>query len=302
MAEKKRRKFNECPNCTYQFSGVNNYCPNCGQENHNLNVPFSHVALEVLEGTLHFDTKIFRTAKLLLFKPGRLTELFIQNKRADFVPPIRLYVFISFIFFLVIAAVSSHEPANEKGGIRIGALSVGGQEKKSFRIADMATMQDARLAAQVRNSGFEATEFNKNLARKIGKFFASSEEEQNHKIFKNVSLLMFALMPLFGLIVQSVYFRQKKNYIQQLIFSVHFHCFAFLVFSIAFLLGRFTHLEVFGTPAFYISILYLLLALRYLFKQSWGLTILKTSYIVAVYVLTLALFMLIAFGISVAFI
>jgi hypothetical protein len=218
------------------------------------------------------------------------------------VPPIRLYVFISFIFFLVIAAVSSHEPANEKGGIRIGAVSVGALEKKSSRIADMATMPDARLAAQVRNSGFEATEFNKNFARKIGKFSASSPEERNHKIFKNVSLLMFALMPLFGLIVQSVYSRQKKNYIQYLIFSIHFHCFAFLVFSIAFLLGRFTQLEVFSTPAFYISILYLLLALQYLYKQSWLRTILKTMYISGVYLLALMLFLVIAVGISVALI
>ena len=104
MSGKNKKKFETCPNCNYRFAEVNNYCANCGQENHDLNMPFGHVVLEVLEGTFHFDTKIFRTLKLLLFKPGRLTAEFIQNKRAPYVPPIRLYVFVSFIFFLVLAA------------------------------------------------------------------------------------------------------------------------------------------------------------------------------------------------------
>ena len=298
MAEKKRRKFNDCPNCAYQFSGVNNYCPNCGQENHNLNVPFSHVVLETLEGTLHFDTKIFRTLKILLLKPGQLTELFIQNKRASFVPPIRLYVFISFIFFLVIALVASPESGNEKAEIKISAFSAKASEKDNFRFQDMATMPDANLASMIRQLGFKPTEFNKNLGRKIGKFSAANQEERNHKIFKNVSLLMFALMPLFGLILQSVYARQKKNYIQHLIFSLHFHCFAFVVFTIALLLGKFTQIEGFGWAAFFICVFYLLLALQYLFKQSWLRTFLKTFYISGVYLLALLLFLLLAIGLS----
>lgn len=302
MAEKKRRKFNDCPNCAYQFSGINNYCPNCGQENHNLDVPFSHVVLETLEGTLHFDTKIFRTLKLLLLKPGRLTELFIQNKRASYVPPIRLYVFISFIFFLVIAAVSSREAAKGESEIRIGTINSDASVKDNFSFQDLATMPDAALTPKIREYGFEPTAFNKNLARKIGRFSAVSEEERNHKVFKNVSLLMFALMPLFGLIVQSVYSRHKKNYIQHLIFSIHFHCFAFILFSIALLLGKFTHLEGFGRAAFLLNILYLLLALQYLFKQTWRRTIFKTIYISVVYLLALLLFLFIAIGISVALI
>ncbi|MFC5271059.1 DUF3667 domain-containing protein [Adhaeribacter terreus] len=298
MAEKKRRKFNDCPNCTYQFSGINNYCPNCGQENHNLDVPFSHVVMEVLEGTLHFDTKIFRTLKILLFKPGQLTELFIQNKRAAFVPPIRMYVFISFIFFLIIAAVSGQESEKDESDVKIGAIISENMKKDNFSIQNMATMSDAELTARIKKAGFEPTEFNKNLGRKIGKFSAASTEERNHKVFKNVSLLMFALMPLFGLILQSVYFRQKKHYIQHLIFSIHFHCFAFITFSVSLLLGYFTHLEGFGRAAFLICLVYLLLALQRLFKQSWSRTILKTIYISGVYLLTLVVFMLIAIGIS----
>lgn len=115
MTPQPREKFNICPNCAYEFHGIDNYCPNCGQENHNIDVPFKHLFLELLEGTLHFDTKIIHTLKLLLFKPGQLTEQFVQNKRAAYVPPIRLYVFISFIFFWCWPQIPTPKPATRAG-------------------------------------------------------------------------------------------------------------------------------------------------------------------------------------------
>ena len=101
--EKKRRKFTQCPNCGYIFREAENYCPNCGQENHDLNVPVKHLVEEFLEGTLHYDTKFWVTFKYLLFKPGLLTEKFNNGQRASYVPPFRLYVFISLIFFFMLA-------------------------------------------------------------------------------------------------------------------------------------------------------------------------------------------------------
>ena len=53
---------------------------------------------EFLEGVFHFDGKVFRTAGLLMFKPGQLTKRFLEGPRMPYVPPIRLYVFISFVF------------------------------------------------------------------------------------------------------------------------------------------------------------------------------------------------------------
>lgn len=64
---------------------------------------------EFLEGIFHFDGKVFRTAGLLLFKPGELTRRFLAGQRVPYVPPIRLYVFISFVFFLLLGTVLGHE-------------------------------------------------------------------------------------------------------------------------------------------------------------------------------------------------
>lgn len=322
MSSKNRRKFEECPNCNFAFAAVNNYCPNCGQENHDLNMPFSHVVLEVLEGTFHFDTKIFRTLKLLLFKPGQLTAAFIQNKRAPFVPPIRLYIFVSFIFFLVLAADVLHkgEEAEVKQldtakislteGVSVSGKKVAMQGPVAFDIAGINSANiktlyhepDSRISALLTQNQYEPTPFKIAAIRKLSKFLVAEKEVQTHKFLKMLSVLMFLLMPLFALIMKSAYFRQKIHYIQFLIISLHYHCFVFILFTLAFLLEAFTGWNGFLAGALAVSFLYLLLEQRYLFRQGFGKTLAKTMYVSGFYVLNLALFMFLAAVLNIALI
>ncbi|MFD1467436.1 DUF3667 domain-containing protein [Hymenobacter caeli] len=104
-----------CANCDYAFvpGEPDEFCPSCGQQNHAVEIGFGHVAEEFLEGIFHFDGKVFSTAKLLLFRPGELTRRFLAGHRVPYVPPIRLYVFISFVFFLLLGTQLGHEDAGE---------------------------------------------------------------------------------------------------------------------------------------------------------------------------------------------
>ena len=95
---KKRNKSIHCPNCDFQFKEVNNYCPNCGQENHSHNVSLKELFLELLETTLHFDTKLLLTLRTGFSKPGKVSSDFIAGKKARYVPPFRFYIFVSILF------------------------------------------------------------------------------------------------------------------------------------------------------------------------------------------------------------
>jgi len=57
--------------------------------------------LDVLENLFHFDAKLFRNIVTLLFLPGRLSAAFNAGKRAAQMPPLRLYIFVSVLFFFV---------------------------------------------------------------------------------------------------------------------------------------------------------------------------------------------------------
>jgi hypothetical protein len=59
------------------------------------------LATHFLHDITHFDGKFFSTLKYLLFKPAFLSKEYLKGRRASYLHPIRMYVFTSFIFFLI---------------------------------------------------------------------------------------------------------------------------------------------------------------------------------------------------------
>jgi uncharacterized membrane protein len=107
MAHTHHRKLSVCPNCQQALTPDANFCPNCGQENHDLRLPFGHVVYEVVEGFTHFDGKLWVTLRDIFTRPGRVPLDFIEGRRQRHVPPIRLYIFVSFLLFLLIGVDNS---------------------------------------------------------------------------------------------------------------------------------------------------------------------------------------------------
>ncbi|HMW95963.1 MAG TPA: zinc ribbon domain-containing protein [Flavobacteriales bacterium] len=58
---RRRRKGPSCPNCGTGLRPEFEFCPHCGQENHDLRVPFKIFLYEFVESITHFDTKLWNT-------------------------------------------------------------------------------------------------------------------------------------------------------------------------------------------------------------------------------------------------
>lgn len=101
MSHGKIRHDKTCLNCGHFVK--EHFCPNCGQENIETRQPFHYLFTHFIEDFTHYDGQFWTTIKNLLFKPGKLTATYLQGKRQLFVPPVKLYIFISFITFLLIA-------------------------------------------------------------------------------------------------------------------------------------------------------------------------------------------------------
>src|ERR1035437_922965 len=101
-----RRKSDTCLNCDNVLRPDDNFCPNCGQENNSHKIPVKHLLLEVFVDFFHFDTKLWNTIKASVTRPGKITIDYLEGKRARYVPPVRFYVFVSFIFFLLLGKLS----------------------------------------------------------------------------------------------------------------------------------------------------------------------------------------------------
>lgn len=94
----------KCENCDYEFKG--HFCPNCGQEVAEFNRPFGFVLYDFVGNFFAFDTRFFQSFKYLLFRPGFLTTEFFQGKRVRHSPPFRIFVFLSFILFILLQSLT----------------------------------------------------------------------------------------------------------------------------------------------------------------------------------------------------
>src|SRR5262245_51891783 len=64
---------------------------------------------EATEVFTHADSRLWRTIRPLLLRPGFLTREFLRGRRARYLPPFRLYIVASVLFFLF-ASLGSHTP------------------------------------------------------------------------------------------------------------------------------------------------------------------------------------------------
>lgn len=92
--------------------GDDRYCPGCGQAAVGDN-SFRHFLDQFLGDYFTFDSKITRSLKPLLVRPGELTLEYMRGRRARYIPPLRLFIFLSVLFFLVVGTGRSPAPESE---------------------------------------------------------------------------------------------------------------------------------------------------------------------------------------------
>jgi hypothetical protein len=287
-----------CTNCSTSLKNQENFCPNCGQENHDLKIPIGHLIYEAVESVFHFDNKLGNTAKLLLFKPGVVSKQFNEGKRARFVPPFRLYIFISFVFFFIVS-LTNHP---EEGTIIAERTKTAGSDIQTgfYTNSDIKKIKAAtgsELDSIILREGFEPSTNTRYFYRKLADISSLSKAEFQHRFLKNISILMFLLMPYFAFILMLFYLKKKKFYFELLIFSIHFHSFTFILLGVLLGINYFFNLDVFF-PAALILFIYLLLALRNFFQQSVGKTFIKTLLLSLTYFFSLCFFMILTLLVS----
>jgi len=105
-----------CANCQTELQGP--VCHQCGQVADGYHRPVHGLLGEVFEGLTALDGRVVRTLPALLLRPGRLTRAFLKGKRARYMPPFRLYIIASLMFFLLVPGVD-----NLADAVRSGASS-----------------------------------------------------------------------------------------------------------------------------------------------------------------------------------
>ena len=92
-----------CANCSAPLQGP--YCAQCGQKDTGNRPSVGHLIHEASVDLSHADARIWRTLGLLLLRPGELPRRYMTGRRASYLPPLRLYLSSSLLFFMLASAL-----------------------------------------------------------------------------------------------------------------------------------------------------------------------------------------------------
>lgn len=88
-----------CANCGAELRGP--WCHDCGQQAVDFHKSIWRLGREVLESFFHIDGRLAFTAPRLILRPGQLTRDYLDGKRAFQVPPLRMFLVVLLLTFLV---------------------------------------------------------------------------------------------------------------------------------------------------------------------------------------------------------
>jgi hypothetical protein len=180
MSKKNYRKDKTCLNCKHVVE--NKFCPNCGQENTDTRKTFHHLFLHFFEDLTHYENAFWRTIRNLLFRPAALTKEYLSGKRLSYLAPVRLYIFISFVTFFIIAVFPSEKESTqsetEKKDSNLKIYNKGFKynsnptdddltnqpnikEKKSLKINDSSKIYQYQILNELKNKQDKIEELNK---------------------------------------------------------------------------------------------------------------------------------------------
>src|SRR4051812_8739160 len=90
-----------CANCHAALSGP--FCAACGQEIDTHRRSLYRLTRGFIADLLSLESRTLRTIGVLLARPGELSRAFHEGRIQRYVPPVRLYFFVSLLFFVALS-------------------------------------------------------------------------------------------------------------------------------------------------------------------------------------------------------
>ena len=320
-----------CLNCGTKLSG--RFCFECGQKDIPKRQTLGELWTNFISSFWSYEGKFFLTTKLLITKPGFLALEYNAGRRESYYHPARMYVFISFVFFLLFSMSTSssldeNNQQTKKQTVELDSddlselkednpsLNIDSIFRKSLSNDSAYTVPKSLLdsikkltekSIKKKNTGFNLTDtefktieaydsaqrtmaLDKRdgwLGRRL--MMRTTELQVRYKdkdfgsefgkaFLENFSKVLFFLLPIFALLLKLLYVRKDYFYSEHLVFSIYYYNFFYLAGSVQQLISYFDHLAWVDRMGNLISLwimIYLLFAMKRLYQQGWGKTILK---------------------------
>jgi hypothetical protein len=265
-----------CLNCGTELRGQ--YCGNCGQRARNRLISLWELLQDAFGDLFEIDSRLWRTIIPLLIRPGRLTLDYLEGRRARYMPPFRMYLVLSVIFFVIAffdyqddlgllfapppeptaaeVQADQQELAEKRKEAEAGLNEVLG-ELAEEGVIDGDQLDDEeeesdglnfRIDADTGDCTFDGQDdLPEWLQRRLTKerleatcerIGADEGKTLGRLVLDNIPIALIVLMPIMALVMKSLYPLSRRYFVEHLLFFLHFHSFFFLILTLQVLFAR----------------------------------------------------------------
>lgn len=273
----------DCPNCGAHVSG--NFCHQCGQETVLHPPSMAEFFHEFVGHYVALEGKLWKTLGLLLFRPGRLTLEYMAGRRVRYVQPLRVYLTFSLIFFALFKFMGED---HQIGGVKYDAKPVIHVDETDIEKQKKARAElQAELEAEQNTRELAKLDTLKRLENGlIDSFTQDNGKKVKLTMFSYAPYAVFALMPVFALLLKLLYLGSGRRYGEHLLFALHTNAFAFLMLSLILLADG--PVPSLGQVLFLWMMVYLPLAMRRVYGGGRIATFLRWVVLMLLHMLCIA--------------
>jgi len=311
-----------CLDCGAAVTG--RHCEQCGQSSEVHVLSMREVAGDVTHSLLHLDSRVWRTLKLLVLKPGELTREFIAGRHQRYLPPFRLYLAISILFFALSALLpgTSLVHTDSSGNKVIAPVVIETREQAAVTAQSALDELPAEVRKELAAAGVDAraieeasagsdpctpnlprifgVDWNDSLKRACLKIRADGGAQLAERFAATAPKLMFLFLPLMAAVALLFYWKPRRLYAEHLVLFLHNHAFMFLLILVTQIVSAIASLKLpfIGVLGFVNFLLFLYL-LHYIYRSMrvvYGEGRLKTAFkfiaLASIYFLVLGITMM----------
>jgi hypothetical protein len=279
-----------CPNCYHPEPGQ--YCPQCGQEQKERRTTVRALVGEFVDEQFGVNNRLPRTLRLLLFRPGFLTNDYFDGRIRQYIPPLRLYLLTSLVFFaLFLLAQSSpvtikREADDAREQIARDRAARGptdsANEKRRF-IGVRIPVENTDNWVRDAEVNLVYPPLTRAAQRNLQELAPLGQEEATRRIVRTALAEMpkvfFVLLPIYAFLLFIFFHKQRRYYVEHFVFALHLHAFAFLamlplpIFDMPVLpRASATVGDILFIPILLFVFGYIFLALKRVYRQGWLIT------------------------------
>jgi len=237
-----------CLNCGAVLGSQ--YCSQCGQRAQTRLISIWGLIHEAFGDLFDFDSRLWRTLIPLAIRPGFLTAEYLRGRRTHYMPPFRMYLVMSVVFFVV----AFFDPYEDLGVLFEPATIAAREQREAATLSEgderagIVTLNSDGNASGCDLTGYDPELLPGWLARRLTEerlraaCRAMVDEDSRRGILDqfvdNIPTALFILLPLLALVLRVLYPFASRYYVEHLLFVVHFHTFCFMLLGLNILFGR----------------------------------------------------------------